>query len=260
MLAFLAQFNLQAALCIATTTILYLKSPSMLLAFIFATTIFNTIYMEAMPGYIKFLAATVFGLGSLVLGRNLQSKAFTIYVNFAVLGNILMMVLVPAEGTLRAWPCKACCLLLSYWLYLQLKSANYSSVTYKANIFLYHCSNMPWIYSHAAYRFILMTLPRFQTRKYFMMEVYSLGLTRILHFLYGSKDEKPEWYFGIADTLVVSSLTITTPFYDFVHGNSASKIPLSLPMDISLAVFGSCLALIIGLQIYRFPHKTIRKN
>jgi hypothetical protein len=49
-------------------------------------------------------------------GQARYLKPFTTFVNFAVYGNIVMMVGTPAAGTVRGYSCKFACLALFAWI------------------------------------------------------------------------------------------------------------------------------------------------
>src|SRR5579862_5151607 len=125
------------------------------------------------------------GLGSvlaiLVANRSFQVQylpAFTTYINLAVCGNIGMMVATPADGTLRGTCSKITCIVLFTWIIQQGQRVGWKTVVIHNNLFLYTAVSKSWIFAHAVYRFVLLTLPCFGSgRRHRLMEFYSLTLT-----------------------------------------------------------------------------------
>lgn len=154
------------------------------------------------------------GLGSvlafLVANRSFQIRylpAFTTYVNFAVYGNIGMMIATPTDGTLRGTCSKITCVLLFAWIIQQGQRASWKTVVIHDNLFLYTAVRKSWIFAHAVYRFVILTLPCFGSgRRYRLMELYSLALTFGLFFTQSNSKLPFEYYFGMADTLVVPAI------------------------------------------------------
>ena len=148
------------------------------------------------------------GLGSilafLVASRSLQTRllpAFTTYVNFAVYGNVAMMIGTPAGGTFRGMCSKVTCVALSIWIVQQGRRVAWKTVNLHDRLFVFTAVSRSWIFAHAIYRFVLLTLPCFGTgRRYRLLELYSLALT----FALSASSKLPfEYCFGMADTLVV---------------------------------------------------------
>jgi hypothetical protein len=154
------------------------------------------------------------GLGSvlafLVANRPFQIRylpAFTTYINFAVYGNIGMMVATPTDGTLRGTCSKITCVALLTWIIQQGQRVGWKTVIIHDNLFLYTAVNKSWIFAHAVYRFVLLTLPCFGSgRRHRLMELYSLALTFGLSFVPSNSNFPFECYFGMADTLVVPAI------------------------------------------------------
>jgi hypothetical protein len=148
------------------------------------------------------------GLGSvlafLVANRSFQTRylsAFTTYVNFAVYGNIGMMVWTPAGGTLRGMCSKITCAALFIWIVQQGYRARWKTIVLHDNLFVFTAVSKSWIFAHAIYRFVLLTLPSFGSgRRHRLLEVYSLTLTLALSL---TSNLPFEYCFGMADTLVV---------------------------------------------------------
>jgi hypothetical protein len=154
------------------------------------------------------------GLGSvlafLVANRSFQIQylpAFTTYINFAVYGNIGMMVATPTDGTIRGTCSKITCVALFTWILQQGQRVGWKTVVIHDNLFLYTAVSKSWIFAHAVYRFVLLTLPCFGSgRRHRLMEFYSLALTFGLSFTQSNSNFPFEYYFGMADTLVVPAI------------------------------------------------------
>jgi hypothetical protein len=151
------------------------------------------------------------GLGSilafLVANRSFQTRflpAFTTYVNFAVYGNIGMMVGTPAGDTLRGMCSKVTCVVLFVWIVQQGYRARWKTVVLHDDLFVFTAVSKSWIFAHAIYRFVLLTLPSFGSgRRHRLLELYSLTLT----FALSSASNLPfEYCFGMADTLVAPAI------------------------------------------------------
>jgi hypothetical protein len=160
---------------------------------------------------IKIMCELPLGLGSvlafLVANRSFQIRflpAFTTYVNFAVYGNIGMMVGTPADGTLRGLCSKVTCAALFIWIVQQGHRARWKTIVLHDDLFVFTAVSKSWIFAHAVYRFVLLTLPCFGSgRRHRLLELYSLALT----FALSSTSKLPfEYCFGMADTLVVPAL------------------------------------------------------
>ncbi|KAH8811181.1 hypothetical protein F5884DRAFT_267138 [Xylogone sp. PMI_703] len=156
----------------------------------------------------KIMCLLPLGLGSLlaflVANRSFQVKylpAFTTYINFAVYGNIGMMAFTPAGGTLRGMCSKVTCITLFIWIVLQGYRVRWKTVALHDKLFVFTAVSKSWIFAHAIYRFVLLTLPCFGSgRRHRLLELYSLTLTYAL----SSASNLPfEYCFGMADTLVV---------------------------------------------------------
>jgi hypothetical protein len=159
----------------------------------------------------KIMCELPLGLGSvlafLVANRSFQTRylsAFTAYVNFAVYGNIGMMVATPADGTFRGMCSKVTCAALFIWIVQQGRHAGWRTIFLHDDLFVFTSVSKSWIFAHAIYRFVLLTLPCFGSgRRHRLLEVYSLTLT----FALSSTSNLPfEYCFGMADTLVVPAV------------------------------------------------------
>lgn len=156
----------------------------------------------------KTMCLVPLGLGSvlafLVVNRSLQNRllpAFTTYVNLAVYGNIGMMVGTPADGTLRGMCSKVTCIALFIWIVQQGYRVGWRTIILHDDLFAFTAVSKSWVFAHAIYRFVLLTLPCFGSgRRHRALEFYSLAMT----FVLSSTSNLPfEYCFGMADTLVV---------------------------------------------------------
>jgi hypothetical protein len=159
----------------------------------------------------KIMCLLPLGLGSvlafLVANRSFQTRflsAFTTYINFAVYGNIGMMAGTPADGTLRGMCSKVTCAVLFIWIVQQGHHAGWKTIVLHDDLFVFTAVSKSWIFAHAIYRFVLLTLPCFGSgRRHRLLELYSLTLT----FALSSSSNLPfEYCFGMADTLVVPAV------------------------------------------------------
>jgi hypothetical protein len=147
----------------------------------------------------KIMCELPLGLGSvlafLVANRSFKTRflsAFTTYVNFAVYGNIGMMVGTPADGTLRGLCSKVTCAALFIWIVQQGHHAGWKTIVLHDHLFVFTAVSKSWIFAHAIYR-----------RRHRLLELYSLTLT----FALSSSSNLPfEYCFGMADTLVVPAV------------------------------------------------------
>lgn len=203
-------FNAWLSVILVLTYGLVTRYQTLLLLVVFgaSTTIFAFDKTSTRGQMIKTMCELPLGLGSvlafLVMDRSLQVRflpAFTAYVNFAVYGNIGMMVATPAGGTLRGLCSKVTCLLLFIWILQQGRRAGWETIILHDNMFVFTAVSKSWIFAHAVYRFVLLTLPCFSSgRRHRLMELYSLSMT----FALSSTSGLPfEYCFGMADTLVV---------------------------------------------------------
>ncbi|CCT70628.1 uncharacterized protein FFUJ_06616 [Fusarium fujikuroi IMI 58289] len=191
-----------------------ISKPGLLLIIVYTTSAIIVLFdrTSTRKEMAKTMAELPLGLGSvlwfIVSGRSTKVQwlhAFTIYVNFAVYGNILMMVATPSGGTFRGIGCKVACISLSAWIVLQGYQVQWETIMLHDDLFVFTAASKSWIFAHAAYRFILLTLPCFGSgRRHRLMEVYSLGLTYLLSWSTGLPFE---YCFGMADTIVAPAVT-----------------------------------------------------
>ncbi|CVL08043.1 uncharacterized protein FMAN_09644 [Fusarium mangiferae] len=191
-----------------------ISKPSLLLVIVYITSAIIVLFdrTSTKKEMAKTMATMPLGLGSvlwfIVASRPTKTQwlhAFTIYVNCAVYGNILMMVGTPSGGTFRGISCKAACISLSAWIILQGYQVQWKTIMLHDDLFVFTAASKNWIFAHAVYRFILLTLPCFGSgRRHRLMEVYSLGLTYLLSWSTGLPFE---YCFGMADTIVAPAVT-----------------------------------------------------
>jgi hypothetical protein len=203
----------------------------------------------------KIVCLLPIGLGSilafLVADRTFQTRylpVFTTYVNFAVYGNIGMMVATPADGTLRGMCSKVTCVALFIWIVQQGHRARWKTVIPHDGLFVFSAVSKSWIFAHAIYRFVLLTLPCFGSgRRHRLLEVYSLTLTYAL----SSISKLPfKHCFGMADTLVVPAIAawsaIATTF-NLIPRNTISNTLLSNHIGTGPDAYLSAVSLAVAI-------------
>ena len=216
---------------------------------------------------IKIMCELPLGLGSvlafLVANRSFQTRflpAFTAYVNFAVYGNIGMMVGTPSDGTLRGMCSKVTCAVLFIWIVQQGYHVRWKTIVLHNDLFLFTAVSKSWIFAHAVYRFVLLTLPCFGSgRRHRLLELYSLALT----FALSSTSNLPfEYCFGMADTLVVPAVAgwsaIATTFNiiprDTINNNLLSN-RIGTNADVSLSAVSLIVAVFACFKIASAPRR-----
>jgi len=219
----------------------------------------------------KIICELPLGLGSvlafLVASRSFQTRylsAFTTYVNFAVYGNIGMMVATPADGTLRGMCSKVTCAALFIWIVQQGYRAGWKTIILHDDLFVFTAASKPWIFAHAIYRFVLLTLPCFGSgRRHRLLELYSLTLT----FALSSSSNLPfEYCFGMADTLVVPAVAgwsaISTTF-NLIPRDAIKKDLLSNRIgrdaDVYLSAVSLAVAIFACFKIVSAPRRGLRR-
>jgi len=219
----------------------------------------------------KIICELPLGLGSvlafLVANRSFQTRflsAFTTYVNLAVYGNIGMMVWTPAGGTLRGMCSKVTCAALFIWIVQQGHHAGWKTIVLHDDLFVFTAVSKSWIFAHATYRFILLTLPCFGTgRRHCLLELYSLTLT----FALSSSSNLPfEYCFGMADTLVVPAAAawsaIATTF-NLITRDTINNDVLSNYIGTDIDIYLSSLSLVVAVfacfKIAGAPHQGSRR-
>ncbi|KAJ5799456.1 uncharacterized protein N7518_001524 [Penicillium psychrosexuale] len=207
-------FNVWLTIILILTYGCAVRNPGLLLLVVLGVSatifIFNT--TATLGEMTKTMCLLPLGLGSvltfLAADRSLQTRflsAFTTYVNFAVYANIGMMVGTPTGGTLRGMCSKITCVALFIWIVQKGHRVGWKTVRVHENLFVFTAVSKSWIFAHACYRFVLLTLPCFGSgRRYRLLELYSLALT----FALSSTSKLPfEYFFGMADTLVVPAIS-----------------------------------------------------
>jgi hypothetical protein len=262
------RFNAAFALLLFLCFVCFVYFPALLLIVLVLAT-GTTLFMcpLSVGEAIKVICVAILGLGSLVayslLDSSMQQRflpAFTLYVNIAVYGNIGMMVFTPTGGTLRGRACRLACSLLTLWIVQQGWHADWRTVQLEQRTFFYVAVNKLWIAAHAAYRFVLLTLPCASDRNR-LLEVYSLGVMFLLSLRF--PDRPIEHSFGLADTLVTPTLCIAAclaPILDgkvVCPGNSArwqrrgqAGVDSELPMPVDLMRPGGEMDRFLAAVVY----------
>ncbi|KAI8905144.1 hypothetical protein EDD86DRAFT_72424 [Gorgonomyces haynaldii] len=207
---------------------LMLKRPAWLLI------VFNSLFLvllnEEWKTVMKLLLLGPCGLGLVVVYVHYLDNTVWIqrFVTGIVLCNVLMMAFTPSDDTWRGFCGKLSTILLSLWLYLQR-----SKIEIQKPFFVYTGVSKEWILCHAIYRSVLMTLPYFETQRYFLNEVYSLGLTYFL-----AKAAKRDWnlLFGMADSLIMPTVSYYSCLFDRVSLDRATPFVLTPMVDVMLAI------------------------
>ncbi|KXG46922.1 uncharacterized protein PGRI_036680 [Penicillium griseofulvum] len=249
-------FNVWLTIILILTYGCALRSPGLLLLVVLGVSatifIFNT--TATLGEMTKIMCLLPFGLGSVLTflsaDRSLQTRflpAFTTYVNFAVYANIGMMIGTPTGGTLRGICSKITCVALFVWILQQGRRVGWKTVRVHDNLFVFTAVSKSWIFAHACYRFVLLTLPCFGSgRRYRLLELYSLALT----FALSSTSKLPfEYFFGMADTLVAPAIAgwsaIATTF-DLIPRDTANDGLLSSRIGTGADVLLSAVLLAVA--------------
>ncbi|KAL5349900.1 hypothetical protein ACLOAV_004934 [Pseudogymnoascus australis] len=216
---------------------------------------------------IKILCELPLGLGSvlafLVANRSFQTRyltAFTTYVNFAVYGNIGMMAGTPAGGTLRGMCSEVTCIALFIWIVQQGYRVRWKTIVLHDNLFVFTAASKSWIFAHAVYRFVLLTLPCFGSgRRHRLLELYSLTMTFALSWA----SKLPfEYCFGMADTLVVPAAAgwsaIATTFNIIPRDTKKNELPsdhIGADADVYLSAVSLAVATVACFRIATAPRR-----
>ncbi|WP_244288419.1 hypothetical protein, partial [Leptospira congkakensis] len=137
-----------------------------------------------------------------------------LYFNVQLFGgipvaNIFVMVFAPDSGTYRGLFGRFVCLALLIWLLQEMAKERFQTTEFNRGFFIFRSSPLQWIYCHAAYRIALLSLPTFDSIQYLLLEPLSLAAMFFLYRLH-KKRYVLHYYFGFADTLVVTTLTVLT--------------------------------------------------
>lgn len=167
-------------------------------------------------GFIKLMLLLPLGLGAVLVFASFSEDKqqrflfpFSRYINFAVATNIFVMVFTPDGGTYRGLLSRFVCLTLLVWLLQEMAKERFRTTQFDRGFFIFRSSPLQWVYCHAAYRLALLSLPTFDSLQYLLLEPLSLSLMFVLHHLH-KKRYLLHYYFGFADTLVVTTLTVLT--------------------------------------------------
>jgi hypothetical protein len=250
-------FNVWLIIILILTYRCAIRNPGLLLFIVLGASativIFDT--TSTVGEMTKIMCELPLGLGSvlafLVTNRPFRTRflpAFTTYVNFAVYGNICMMVATPADGTLRGMCSKITCMALFFWIVQQGNRAGWKTVVIREDLFVFTAVSKSWIFAHAIYRFVLLTLPCFGSgQRHRLLELYSLTLTLAL----SSTLNLPfEHCFGMADTLVVPAAAgwsaIATTF-NLIPGDTISNNLLSNHIGTGTDAYLSAVSLTVAI-------------
>ena len=110
----------------------------------------------------------------------------------------------------RGWSHQAVCCVLVVWLCKEMNRVQWRTVQIRDGAFLFNAAPIEWILCHAIYRFILITLPCFETMRYVGMEPASLGVMLLMSYAYGAPNDDVTVWFGFSDTLVASTFSFTS--------------------------------------------------
>lgn len=172
---------------------------------------------DSVMSFVKFVFVVPLGLGSIAammaLAPPLQNRVlpwFTRYVNIAVLANISMMVFSSDLTTYRSYVGRFVCIVLVLWLIKNMRQMNWQTVSFDRGVFLFKASPANWVLCHACYRMVLLSQPNFDNW-YMLLDPISLLVTFAL-YRYQKCRHPWYYYFGLADTLVVSGLLLVSRF------------------------------------------------
>lgn len=215
-----------ATLAVALVTCLAAFQRALLLALVIILTLVSVFHYVAQPapdaavtmGFIKLMFLLPLGLGSLLtfalMSDAVQKKAlngFTHYINFAVASNIFIMIFSPSGGTLRGIISRVLCIVLLVWLLQEMAKVKFRTTEFDSGFFIFRSAPLNWVLCHACYRIALLSLPTFDSLSYILLEPLSLGTMVALHHLHKKRHPIP-YYFGFADTLVVTTLAVLSRY------------------------------------------------
>ncbi|TGM80210.1 hypothetical protein EHQ99_10965 [Leptospira bouyouniensis] len=215
-------YNSIAVLFVMAITYLVMYRQTLLLILVFAFTLFVCIQsfgkffsnpMQNMS-FIKLMLLLPMGLGVILLLIRLPKEIrnqyyiwYSNYINMAVLLNIFAMLFTPDGGTYRGYLSRLVCLALLIWLLQEMRKKRFQTIHFDQGLFLFRSSPLHWILCHATYRIVLLSLPSFETQKFLLLEPLSL-IVMFSIFSFHKKRFALEQYFGFADTLVVTTITV----------------------------------------------------
>lgn len=214
--------------CLAAAGVCYLAAfhQAILLSFVIILSLFAGVQfwgashhdaVETM-GFIKLIFLLPLGLGSLLtfacLSKARQEKSlswFTHYINIAVAANIFIMIATPDAGTYRGLLSRVVCIVLLVWLLQEMARGRFQTTLFDAGFFIFRASPLNWVLCHAFYRIALLSLPAFDSLSYLLLEPLSLATMFGLYRLHRKRYPLP-YYFGFADTLVVTTLAVLSRY------------------------------------------------
>jgi hypothetical protein len=218
--------SLMATLAVALACYLASFHRTILFALVIALTLLVSFQFSRAPyrdpietmGFIKLMFLLPFGLGSLLLFaclsevRQKRSQVwFARYVNFAVAANIFIMIFTPTGETWRGLISRIVCLTLLVWLLQEMARKRFQTTHFDAGFFIFRSSPLHWVLCHACYRLALLSLPVFDSLHYLLLEPLSLLTMSVLYRLH-QKRYPLHYYFGFADTIVVTTLAVVSRY------------------------------------------------
>jgi hypothetical protein len=212
-------------------------------------------------GFVKLMFLLPLGLGSLLtfasLSADRQKRSlvwFTRYINIAVAANIFIMVFTPDGGTYRGHLSRFVCLVLLIWLLQEMARKRFQTTLFDAGFFIFRSSPLGWILCHAAYRMALLSQPAFDSLHYLLLEPLSLLAMYALYRLH-QKRHPLAYYFGFADTLVVTTLAVISR-YPLMPGLDSARFRI----EILLQEHGDLIFIPIQIAVFGLALRAIRRN
>jgi hypothetical protein len=213
-------------LAVALVCILASFQRAILLGIVILLSLVTTLHYAMNPapdsletmGFIKLMFLLPLGLGSLLvfasLSQDRQRKSlrwFTPYINLAVTSNIFIMIFTPDGSSWRGIIGRVVCGVLLIWLVQEMAKVKFQTTHIDSGFFIFRSSPLPWVLCHASYRIAFLSLPAFDSLSYLLLEPLSLGTMVALYRLHKKRHPLP-YYFGFADTLVVTTLAVLSRY------------------------------------------------
>lgn len=206
-------------------------------------------------GFIKLVLLLPLGLGAVltfaILSDDKQQRyllPMTRYINFAVIANIFVMVFAPDGDTYRGLLSRLVCIALLVWLLQEMAKVRFQTTQFERGFFIFRSSPLHWVYCHAAYRIALLSLPSFNSLQYLLLEPLSLLIMSVLYHV--DKKKFPlHYYFGFADTIVVTTLTLLTRFPILSPLNLGGPYVISMSQNHLDLVFIPIQLTVIGFSL-----------
>lgn len=261
--------GLTAILAVALVGFLASFHRAILLAIVVILSVVTSVHYAMTPapdavetmGFVKLMFLLPLGLGSLltfaVLSDERQTKAlrwFTAYINFAVASNIFIMIFTPDDGTTRGIISRVVCIVLLVWLLQEMAKVRFQTTRFDSGFFIFRSSPWNWVLCHACYRIALLSLPAFDSLSYILLEPLSLGTMVALYHLHKKRHPLP-YYFGFADTLVVTTLAVLSR-YPIPQGFSSTGLKVPTLSEAQLDI----LFVPIQIAVIGFALVAIRSN